>query len=79
MLTHYVGSIAIQASALFYQACIYTNNLYLVVTHEDDLHKHYSLLITHNQRFYQQYKKGAIFKLKKNCQCLKLNIKIAWL
>lgn len=48
MLTHYVGSIAIQASALFYQACIYTNNLYLVVTHEDDLHIHYSLLITHN-------------------------------
>lgn len=36
MLTHYVGSITIQASALFYQACIYTNILYLVVTHEDE-------------------------------------------
>lgn len=48
MLMHYVGSITIQASALFYQACIYTNILYLVVTHEDDLHIDYSLLITHN-------------------------------
>lgn len=48
MLTHYVGSITIQASALFYQACIYINILYLVVTHEDDLHIDYSLLITHN-------------------------------